>query len=147
GDDEARAVKAVKRVLEARGSRPGQVWRIAQHVDDLWAAAKDLSGAAKKEYDTFTSGLRAKRGDWAGTWPMIADLGSGSKDGVRVEPLVTGAVAFPAMLDAIDRATKDDGINLSTFEFDSDKTSQDFAQHLVAAAKRGVPVRVLWDSF
>ncbi len=59
-------------------------------------------------------------------------------------PLVNGDEAYPAMLDAIDRAQRT--IALSTYIFDNDSAGADFVAALGKAVKRGVQVRVLIDA-
>lgn len=63
--------------------------------------------------------------------------------GNAVEPLVDGDQAFPAMLDAIDRATT--SVAMSVYIFDHDKVGERFADALGRARARGVAVRVLID--
>ncbi|HMP83468.1 MAG TPA: phospholipase D-like domain-containing protein [Verrucomicrobiota bacterium] len=63
--------------------------------------------------------------------------------GNRVEPLINGDQAFPAMLEAIDAATT--SISLVTYIFDRDASGLEFADALARAVKRGVAVRVLID--
>lgn len=63
--------------------------------------------------------------------------------GNKVSPLVNGDEAFPAMLEAIDRAT--DHINLATYIFDHGKAGSKFVEALRRAVERGVEVRVLID--
>jgi len=63
--------------------------------------------------------------------------------GNRVEPLLGGDEAFPAMLEAIESAR--DSINLATYIFDWDQAGREFGEALGRAAKRGVEVRVLID--
>lgn len=67
----------------------------------------------------------------------------GLSDAVRV--LVNGDEAFPAMLDAIDGATR--SVALSTYIFDRDESGLRFVAALAAAQERGVDVRVLVDDF
>jgi cardiolipin synthase len=64
--------------------------------------------------------------------------------GNAVQPLVNGDEAFPAMLAAIDGATK--SISLLTYIFDNDASGQQFADALGRAVDRGVAVRVLIDA-
>jgi cardiolipin synthase len=64
--------------------------------------------------------------------------------GNRVQPLVNGDEAFPAMLAAIESARK--SISLVTYIFDNDASGQRFAEALGRAVKRGVEVRVLIDA-
>lgn len=64
--------------------------------------------------------------------------------GNRVEPLINGDVAYPAMLDAISGAKE--SISLSTYIFDRDEAGITFAGALGEAVRRGVEVRVLIDA-
>ncbi len=64
--------------------------------------------------------------------------------GNRIEPLVNGDDAFPAMLAAIEAAKK--SVTLCTYIFDNDTSGTQFVAALERAVKRGVAVRVLVDS-
>lgn len=64
--------------------------------------------------------------------------------GNKLQPLINGDEAFPAMLAAIDSATK--SISLATYIFDNDASGKQFAEALARAVKRGVAVRVLIDA-
>jgi cardiolipin synthase A/B len=64
--------------------------------------------------------------------------------GNKVEPLVNGDAAYPAMLAAINSATKT--IGLATYIFDNDKSGLQFVEALRQAVARGVQVRVLIDA-
>jgi cardiolipin synthase len=64
--------------------------------------------------------------------------------GNRVEPLLGGDEAYPAMLQAIDSAQT--SVCLTTYLFDNDATGERFVQALSAAERRGVQVRVLIDA-
>jgi cardiolipin synthase len=63
--------------------------------------------------------------------------------GNRVEALVNGDQAFPAMLAAIDAATT--SISFASYIFDNDPTGRQFVAALGRAVARGVQVRVLVD--
>lgn len=63
--------------------------------------------------------------------------------GNKLEFLVNGEQAYPAMLEAIEGAQKN--ITLCTYIFDKDKWGFRFADALAAAVRRGVEVRVLID--
>jgi len=63
--------------------------------------------------------------------------------GNRVDPLLNGDAAFPAMLEAIRSATTT--IGLATYIFDCDRAGKEFATELASAVRRGVQVRVLID--
>jgi len=64
--------------------------------------------------------------------------------GNRVEPLLNGDAAYPAMIAAIAGAQK--SITLCTYIFDRDEAGLAFAEALGAAVRRGVEVRVLIDA-
>jgi cardiolipin synthase len=64
--------------------------------------------------------------------------------GNRLVPLINGDEAFPAMLKAIEAATK--SISLVTYIFDNDASGRQFADALGRAVIRGVAVRVLIDA-
>jgi len=63
--------------------------------------------------------------------------------GNAVEILHNGDAAFPAMLEAIERARE--RIYLSSYIFESNRTGRQFIDALAAASRRGVDVRVLVD--
>ncbi len=64
--------------------------------------------------------------------------------GNRIETLVNGDAAYPAMLDAIHGARR--SVTLATYIFDRDSVGLEFADALGAAVRRGVEVRVLIDA-
>ncbi|HXR05221.1 MAG TPA: cardiolipin synthase [Verrucomicrobiae bacterium] len=64
--------------------------------------------------------------------------------GNKIQPLVNGDAAFPAMLAAIESAHK--SVSLSTYIFDNDTSGNQFVEALGRAVSRGVEVRVLIDS-
>jgi cardiolipin synthase len=64
--------------------------------------------------------------------------------GNKVEPLVNGDAAYPAMLAAIDGAGHT--IGLSSYIFDNDRNGRRFVEALGKAVARGVRVRVLIDA-
>ncbi|MFN2644989.1 MAG: phospholipase D-like domain-containing protein, partial [Burkholderiales bacterium] len=63
--------------------------------------------------------------------------------GNTIEPLVDGAHAFPAMIEAIDGART--SIAMASYIFDGDGIGADFVSALARASARGVEVRVLID--
>ena len=63
--------------------------------------------------------------------------------GNAIEPLVDGAQAYPAMLEAIGAART--SIAMASYIFDGNGIGEQFVAALAAAAKRGVEVRVLID--
>ena len=60
-----------------------------------------------------------------------------------IDPLIEGAAAFPAMLEAINGAKS--SIALASYIFDREGIGAEFVAALAAAMKRGVDVRVLID--
>ena len=64
--------------------------------------------------------------------------------GNRIEVLVNGDAAYPAMLEAIRQAQQT--VSFVTYIFDRDEAGLAFARELGAAARRGVQVRVLIDA-
>jgi cardiolipin synthase len=64
-------------------------------------------------------------------------------DGHRVEPLLDGDAAYPAMLAAIDAAAA--SVTLVSYIFDNDAAGEAFLDALVRARARGIEVRVLID--
>lgn len=63
--------------------------------------------------------------------------------GNKVEPLIDGDEAYPAMLNAIAGAKR--SVSLLSYIFDNDRAGDAFLEALVAARKRGVHIRVLID--
>jgi cardiolipin synthase A/B len=64
--------------------------------------------------------------------------------GNKIEPLVNGDAAFPAMLAAIESAGR--SVSLATYIFDNDATGRQFVAALAHAVERKVEVRVLIDA-
>jgi cardiolipin synthase len=64
--------------------------------------------------------------------------------GNRIDPLINGDAAFPAMLEAVGAAKHT--LALSTYIFDRDEAGTAFAHALGDAVRRGVEVRVLIDA-
>ncbi len=64
--------------------------------------------------------------------------------GNSVEPLFDGDQAYPAMIEAIDRAQR--SISMCVYIFDNDAAGQRFLDALVRAVRRGVEVCVLVDA-
>lgn len=63
--------------------------------------------------------------------------------GNQFEPLIDGDQAYPAMLKAIDGASK--SISMATYIFETTGIGEEFVDALVRAHERGVQVRVLVD--
>src|SRR5262252_5353449 len=64
--------------------------------------------------------------------------------GHRVDLLVDGAAAYPAMLQAIAGATRE--IHLETYIWEGDQTGERFAEALCERARAGVAVRAVVDA-
>jgi cardiolipin synthase len=64
--------------------------------------------------------------------------------GNTIQPLVAGDVAYPAMIEAIDSASR--SIAFATYIFRHDQAGQLFVDALSRAVERGVEVRVLIDA-
>ena len=64
--------------------------------------------------------------------------------GNRIDPLVNGDEAYPAMLEAINNACRT--VSFVTYIFDRDEVGTAFAHALGDAVRRGVEVRVLIDA-
>jgi cardiolipin synthase len=69
--------------------------------------------------------------------------GTAAVSGNRIRPLPNGEVAYPAMLEAIEKARYT--VTLATYIFDRDSVGMRFAEVLERAVQRGVQVRVLID--
>ncbi len=81
-------------------------------------------------------------------WQAHMCLGMGVHDthyvtGNRVEPLINGDEAYPAMIDAINEASH--SVYLSSYIFEYDQVGVQFVEALVNAHHRGVAVRVMID--
>ncbi len=79
----------------------------------------------------------ARISDTISKFPMVA--------GNHISPLHNGEAAYPAMLHAIENATR--SIYLITYIFDTGGTGTKFINALGQAAARGVDVRVIIDGF
>jgi cardiolipin synthase len=73
----------------------------------------------------------------------LGTFGTAMLAGNRAELLNNGDEIFPAMLQAIREAKL--SVNLATYIFQADGTGRRFAEALMAAARRGVEVRLLVD--
>jgi cardiolipin synthase len=64
--------------------------------------------------------------------------------GNRVDPLLNGDEAYPAMIEAINQATRT--LSVETYIFDRDEVGLAFSRALGKAVRRGVAVKVLIDA-
>jgi cardiolipin synthase len=117
--------------------------------------ALGLKAAWQREHHRAGAGLVAigsAAGPDAPCAPALAGInrlarqttGNALLGGNAVTPLVDGDGAYPAMLAAIEGARS--SITLATYIFDLDEAGRAFADALVRARQRGVPVRVLVDA-
>jgi cardiolipin synthase len=100
--------------------RPGRVRRLAAALPE---------GVADPEFEGLLAAIEQE--------PLHA--------GNRVEVFFRGAEAFASMLAAVEDARIE--VLLESYIFKDDPTGREFQQALIAAAKRGVVVRVLADGF
>ena len=76
---------------------------------------------------------------------LVAGLGEPLVAGNRVELLQDGPGTYAAMFEAIDGAR--DHVNLESYILEAEGPGEDFARRLIARAKAGVRVNVIYDSF
>jgi cardiolipin synthase A/B len=115
------------------------------------AVALGLSEAWERDVRTPSDDSAAVVREWLQREPSLSGLerlcaritGKPLLAGNRIEPLENGDNAFPAMLAAIDHATR--SVTLASYIFDNDATGQAFLESLRGAHERGVAVRVLID--
>lgn len=132
------------RVVTAKGSDAASMDRILVRVPGGAEAAAKLTGPARARFEALRASDAARPGDYQGLDRYLdAATASHLSPGTTVEPLIDGKTAFPAMLDAIDHATR--SVDVATYAFHSDDAGWDYAKHLAAAVERGVKVRVLFD--
>jgi cardiolipin synthase len=76
---------------------------------------------------------------------LVAGLSEPLVTGNRVELLQDGPGTYAAMFEAIERAR--DHVNLESYILEAEGPGEEFARRLIARAKAGVRVNVLYDSF
>jgi cardiolipin synthase len=102
-------------------------------------------GDPVKDYISQVRASDVKPGDWnAYNKYMDTVTGTKAQPGNKVTLLNNGETAFPAIFAAIDGAKS--SVNVETFEFHDDSTGQEYAKHLIDAAKRGVKINVMMDA-
>ena len=76
---------------------------------------------------------------------LVAGLGEPLVTGNRVDLLQDGPSTYAAMFEAIDNAR--DHVNLESYILEAEGPGEEFARRLIARAKAGVRVNILYDSF
>ena len=76
---------------------------------------------------------------------LVAGLGEPLVTGNRVDLLQDGPGTYAAMFEAIDSAR--DHVNLESYILEAEGPGEEFARRLIAKARPGVRVNVLYDSF
>ncbi len=76
---------------------------------------------------------------------LVAGLGEPLVTGNRVDLLQDGPGTYAAMFDAIENAR--DHVNLESYILEAEGPGEEFARRLIAKARAGVRVNVLYDSF
>ena len=131
------------RVLTSHGTDAGHMDAILTHeavTDNL----SKLPSSDLQQVQKLQQASAAKPGDWNGFQTYLDNAtGTVQRPGTKVEPLINGSDAFPVMLNSIDNAKS--SINQTVFAFQSDQAGWEWADHLAAAADRGVAVRLLYD--
>ena len=100
------------------------------HQDAIASLAEDHQGRAEEMRQLLQISQRVTQR------PLVG--------GNRVEPLHNGDRAYPAMLEAIEAATR--YVHISTYIFNVDKVGERFVEALGRASERGVEVRILIDA-
>jgi hypothetical protein len=114
-------------------------------------ALKLHEGRARQQKPVLSPDDHKQRADFERDYPNLVGLATAGRiltgwpviPGNRVEPLVDGDQAYPAMLAAI--AGSERSVSLLSYIFDSDLAGVAFLKELVEAQTRGVQVRVLVD--
>lgn len=114
-------------------------------------ALKLHEGRTRQQQPVLNPDDHKQREDFVRDYPNLIGLATAGRaltgwtviPGNRVQPLIDGDEAYPAMLAAI--AGAECSVSLLSYIFDSDRAGEAFLKELVAAQTRGVQVRVLVD--
>ncbi|MEX0958663.1 MAG: cardiolipin synthase [Burkholderiales bacterium] len=134
----------------------GSMFYLAFGINRIKRSASALKLAAAWELSSVPAALRSealRSEDFAARHPAFAGLsflgqrltGNTLLSGNAIEPLIDGNQAYPAMLEAIERA--ETSLTLVSYIFDNDRAGERFLEALINAQQRGVQVRVLIDDF
>ncbi|OQW97029.1 MAG: cardiolipin synthase [Verrucomicrobia bacterium A1] len=130
------AAKTAMRVDAHKAFRNGRRARESDSLPmDYWFGVRD--GGVAEPVTEWGRALNRSLDPLLPDFPLLG--------GNRVEPLVTGDEAYGPMLDAIRGARRH--INLQTFILSNDAVGREFLDLLVARAREGVEVRLLFDRF
>ncbi len=116
--------------------RASNLYSAAMRREDQSARCTDAEIAEALNRDSLHLLSLARAVDRVSIRPLVA--------GNKVDFLVDGEEAYPAMLEAIRNARA--SITLATYIFGNDHVGREFADALEAAVRRGVAVRVLIDN-
>ena len=121
--------RAAGRIRQSADETNTTAWRTAVVVRDRVLLAGEIAPPAGWEpLANLTSVISAE--------PLVG--------GNRIEPLVDGDAAYPAMLEAIRQAKH--SVGMATYIFDRGRVAAQFVDALADAVARGVEVRVLIDA-
>lgn len=121
--------------------------RIERRARSRRARRPDAITISKRDLDVKSEPAEAIGADHVNLMSLMKLVGEVTRKpllaGNRIEPLIDGDQAFPAMLASIDAATM--SVSLSTYIFDHDRAGLLFVEALQRAVARHVEVRVLID--
>ncbi len=124
----------------------GRSWLHRRVLRLRHACGRELAPMDRTLVSTLRQAVGAPRNGVASEVTLAAELEGVEAPfpGNEVLPLADGPSAFAAFREAVDAAR--DHIHVLTYIFRSDRTGQGTLDRLVAAARRGVKVRVLFDA-
>jgi cardiolipin synthase len=132
------------RLLTAHGVDAGHVDGVLSHMQYGRKAVDQMEGPSKARLSNILDTCKATPGDWM-NFDKYLDTATctQAQPGTKVEPLIDGKEAFPAMFAAVDGAKS--SVNMSVYAFHSDETGWTMAKKLAAAADRGCAVKLVYD--
>lgn len=124
----------INRVRRRVAGRRGHESAHYRALDAFSCKPRDLPAVLPEGASNFVE--MARLGGALSQMPLLKDN--------RIEPLINGDEAFPAMLEAIEAAEV--SISLAVFIFDNDAIGERFLEALTRAVARGVKICVLIDA-
>lgn len=121
----------INRINRRAGLRRQSMWRFTNVEERPYAIGEYLAQVSSRDF-----GPLVNLGDQITRRRVL--------EGNRVDPLVNGDEAYPAMLAAIRDAKR--SITLTSYIFNNDSVGNEFVRALATAARFGVVVRVLVDA-